>query len=219
MNVASNADGLRSEHRRREYFFDYNTVEQILLACAIFVCVAGVMFESDRFTESGPQASSAARYRWMRESITYFTIIVVLFSFVYYATVFASEVAGYTPKFLKKLFANKKSALESATELLQERKDTEVVMSMVNPAHAAYKGVSVDEHNRLLEEQRKQQDLIEKLAKQNSQARNGKGAFFARKLARRKKKQKKEFQHVQPQPEIELNAISPNANGDPITSV
>lgn len=33
----------------RDYFWDYNTVEMVLLACSILVCLAGVMFESDRF--------------------------------------------------------------------------------------------------------------------------------------------------------------------------
>ena len=32
--------------KQREYFFDYNTVEQVLLACAIFVSLAGVMLKA-----------------------------------------------------------------------------------------------------------------------------------------------------------------------------
>merc|ERR1712000_455662 len=34
-----------------EYFFDYNTVEAYLLACAILVCLAGIMYESGRFND------------------------------------------------------------------------------------------------------------------------------------------------------------------------
>jgi len=30
------------------YFWDYNTVELFLLGCAIFICVAGVMFQSGK---------------------------------------------------------------------------------------------------------------------------------------------------------------------------
>jgi len=33
----------------RDYFWDYNTVEAVLLSCSVLVCLAGVMFESDRF--------------------------------------------------------------------------------------------------------------------------------------------------------------------------
>ena len=31
------------------YFFDYNTVETVLLGCAVIVCLSGVMFENERF--------------------------------------------------------------------------------------------------------------------------------------------------------------------------
>jgi hypothetical protein len=40
---------LAEKHKKREYFWDFNTVEQVLLSCAILVCLSGVMFESDRF--------------------------------------------------------------------------------------------------------------------------------------------------------------------------
>jgi hypothetical protein len=88
--------------RKKEYFFDFNTVEQILLSCAIFVCLSGVMFESDRF-----QNDVSGRYNWQRDVLTFMTIAVIIFSLIYYASVFTSEIAGYTPKFVKKYFASK----------------------------------------------------------------------------------------------------------------
>jgi len=53
----------KERHKKREYFWDYNTVEQVLLSCGIFVCLAGVMFESDRFAsdEDGVDQPGKAR--------------------------------------------------------------------------------------------------------------------------------------------------------------
>ena len=34
-----------------DYFWDYNTIEATLLACAVFVCLSGVMFESSQFVD------------------------------------------------------------------------------------------------------------------------------------------------------------------------
>jgi hypothetical protein len=99
----------RKIRKQREYFFDYNTVEQVLLACSIFVCLAGVMFESDRFNESVNGALvEENRYAWQRDMITYATGAVVIFSFVYYFFVFTSEVFGFTPEVIKKCFGNRK---------------------------------------------------------------------------------------------------------------
>ena len=64
----------------REYFFDYNTVEQVLLSCAVLVCLAGVMFESDRF--QAEDASGALRYGWQRDVVTVLIIRFVVFLFV-----------------------------------------------------------------------------------------------------------------------------------------
>ena len=43
---------------KKQYFFDYNTVEQMLLASAILVCLAGIMFENERFEERMRRNSS-----------------------------------------------------------------------------------------------------------------------------------------------------------------
>ena len=59
------------------YFFDYNTVEQYLLASLILICLAGIMFESDRFgTDSAGQASNK-NFEWQRELITVMVFMVI----------------------------------------------------------------------------------------------------------------------------------------------
>ena len=35
----------------QKYFWNYNTIEATLLACAVFVCLAGIMFESSQFDD------------------------------------------------------------------------------------------------------------------------------------------------------------------------
>lgn len=69
-----------AKNQKREYFWDFNTVEQVLLSCAILVCLSGVMFESDRFSND-----TANRHKWQRETLTYAVIILVIFSLLYYS--------------------------------------------------------------------------------------------------------------------------------------
>ena len=95
--------------KAREYFWDYNTVEQVLLACAILVALAGVMFESDRF-----QNDISGAFLWQRELITYLTILVVIFSLAYYFVVFVFELYGKTPKCIAKLVGAAKGDGKSA---------------------------------------------------------------------------------------------------------
>jgi len=114
-----------------EYFFDYNTVELSLLFCAVLVCLAGIMFESDRFKETN--GSGTMRYAWQRDMVTYVVITIVLCSFVYLAIVITNEITGYTPACLRRACRNKQSALMSAASTIQDHKDDHIEMSIVNP--------------------------------------------------------------------------------------
>ena len=67
------------------YFWDYNTVELFLLGCAIFVCVSGVMFESQNF-------SSRSDLSGYMSALAGIVMTVIIFSLVYYGVVFFSEV-------------------------------------------------------------------------------------------------------------------------------
>merc|ERR1712178_407349 len=88
----------KKERKQHVYLWDYNTVEQVLLACAILVALAGVMFESDRFINDKTNA-----FAWQREMITYIIIIIVISSLVYYFVVFFSELYGKIPDWAQKL--------------------------------------------------------------------------------------------------------------------
>jgi len=127
--VKYGADGHMINHharagKSREYFWDYNTVEQMLLACLIFICVSGIMFESDRFQEGGTTA-----FLWQRDLITWLVICVLLFSIIYYCTVLISEIVGYIPKCFK-LFV--KQHYSNMTRTLHDDGDDEIDL-VVNP--------------------------------------------------------------------------------------
>merc|ERR1712065_21284 len=75
----------REEQEISAYFWDYNTVELFLLGCAIFVCVSGVMFESQSF-------DSRADLDSYMSALAGIVMFVIIFSLVYYGVVFLSEV-------------------------------------------------------------------------------------------------------------------------------
>ena len=55
-----------------DYFWNYNTVEMVLLFCAVLVVLAGVMFESGQL--------DSEYYQGQRDTITYITLTVIFFS-------------------------------------------------------------------------------------------------------------------------------------------
>jgi len=132
MKIASSST-MRSMNvqKKRQYFFDYNTVEQVLLACAILVCLTGVMFESDRFQDVKEGALLQDRYGWQRELITYSAICVVCFSLAYYFLVLISEIFGVAPKFLLHYFGNREKANNPSIAMV-ELSDDDIVLS-TNP--------------------------------------------------------------------------------------
>ena len=52
-------------------------------------------------------SSIISGYGWQRDALTFMTVAVILFSLIYYASVFASEIVGYTPACVKKYFASR----------------------------------------------------------------------------------------------------------------
>ena len=61
-----------------------NTVEMVLLGCAVLVNLAGVMFESNRF--------QSEHFNDQRDGVTIFIMMVIIASIVYYVTVVTSEI-------------------------------------------------------------------------------------------------------------------------------
>ena len=68
------------------YLFNYNTVESVLLACAVLICNFGIIFESEYM--QGKKA------RYQREFLATVTLCVVFGSLFYYFVVCWSEIIG-----------------------------------------------------------------------------------------------------------------------------
>ena len=79
-------------------------MEQTLLTSAILVCMAGIIFVSDGMKNQLQRSKNLCKV-----IIAYVVGGILAFSIVYYGVVFVSEVAGYTPKWLMKIFSDKKS--------------------------------------------------------------------------------------------------------------
>eukprot|EP00946_MAST-07B_sp_MAST-7B-sp1_P001358 g1358.t1 len=71
----------------QEYFFDYNTVELVLIGTAIVVCAAGIMFTSGRF-ENRPDL------QWQQDLIGTAVVILVVVSLLYYLIIVFVELVG-----------------------------------------------------------------------------------------------------------------------------
>jgi hypothetical protein len=188
-----------------QFFFDYNTVEQFLLFCAVLVCLAGVMFESDRFKET---VDGGLRYSWQRDMVTFFVAFIVMTSLLYILIVVLNELTGWTPPCIHACHKNKEDAMLSAAKTIQQQKDDHIEMSIVNPAMISEMGpqeramfeqqmadqqkrtkLAEDEKNALLLERRKLKGMV--AAQKRGNAKSG-----GKNRGARGKKAKKDFASV-----------------------
>ena len=112
LSVAAQRQSKRNE--TKDYYFDYNTVEQVLIASAIFLCLIAIMFESGQFYIIDPitgletlneDPSSKSFYT----AVLVFGGLVLFGSLTYYGVVFMAEVVGHVPGFIRSCCASKKS--------------------------------------------------------------------------------------------------------------
>ena len=86
--------------RNKDYYFDYNTVEQVLIMCSIILSLVAIMFESNQFYTTDP-VSGIQVLSTDPETRVYYTVILVMAaitligSMVYYFIVFLAEVVGH----------------------------------------------------------------------------------------------------------------------------
>merc|ERR1712072_1140151 len=122
-SLASAAEKLNNKpnHTIADYYFDYNTVEQVLLMCAIFLCLVAVMFESGQFYETDAITGISSLRTDDTTAAFYQTVVIIgglvlIGSLVYYFIVFLAEVVGHVPKWVRVLFASRKTRAEMHTE-------------------------------------------------------------------------------------------------------
>jgi hypothetical protein len=105
--------------RNKDYYFDYNTVEQVLIMCSIILSLVAIMFESNQFYTTDP-VSGIQVLSTDPETRVYYTVILVMAaitligSMVYYFIVFLAEVVGHVPDWVRKLCAGKRSHTQKA---------------------------------------------------------------------------------------------------------
>jgi hypothetical protein len=102
------------------FFWDYNTVEAVLLAAAVLISLAGVMFESDRFAQRND-------VNWQRDLITVCIFLIIFVTNGYYFLVFLSEVMQTTPKWVRNFCMGRKRLKAKEEDTVDI--DLEVMMS------------------------------------------------------------------------------------------
>jgi hypothetical protein len=76
----------RSITKSATFFVNYNKIEAIFLGCAIYVCLAGIMFSSGYFDNP--------YYAAQGDAIGILTLGIVIVSILYYAWVIGKEISG-----------------------------------------------------------------------------------------------------------------------------
>ena len=138
------------------FFWNYNTVEAVLLACAVLINLAGIMFESGRF--------DSEYYSTQRDFITVCVMIIVFFSLVYVPVAWTlvlacgadamcvcvwlcvPAISYFATVLLSEMYSTfcSKPKVETAKERRTRRASTmggEMdLVSMANPMQAANKG-------------------------------------------------------------------------------
>ena len=121
----ANEEGNAAE---KSFYFDYNTVECVLLASAILVCLSGIMFENERFKDRDD-------LMYQKDAITYIVIFVIFGSIFYYCVVFVAEVFAWHPKWLLRIFGSRK--MRKAIKAVKKSNDAPIDMDDVVMAHDA----------------------------------------------------------------------------------
>jgi hypothetical protein len=65
------------------WFFNYNTIEQIMIFCAVIVCLMGIMYQAN---------STTAFYPGALDGVTAVVMITIIFAIIYYFTVVITEM-------------------------------------------------------------------------------------------------------------------------------
>lgn len=116
-----------------DYYFDYNTVEQVLIMSSIFLCLVAIMFESGQFYELDRQTGLSVLKTDSSTQGFYTTVLIlgaiVLFgSLIYYGIVFVAEVIGHVPQWLRYTCANRKSRRLMLSQNASEDEDEQFEM-------------------------------------------------------------------------------------------
>ena len=147
-----------SELSTQEYFFDYNTVELVLLGVAIVICAAGIMFTSGQF-DSSDESSKVSQ-----DVIGTVVVLLIAVSILYYLLVVFVEVMGGTgcAKHLVGKLGRRDKAMEITKKLENSVAMGDVEMA-VNPMNKAKNSVDQHEMKRLKAQTKQTEESNKKL--------------------------------------------------------
>jgi Cu/Zn superoxide dismutase len=83
LKLGDSATAQRKRQAAVAYFWNYNTVESVLLCCAVLVTLAGVMFQSGKLEDDKSRS----------DSLAYAVLVIIISSLVYFFTVLTTEIA------------------------------------------------------------------------------------------------------------------------------
>ena len=166
----------RTERKARDYFFDYNTVESTLLACAILICLTGIMFESERLQRKDEATITQKNF------LTYTILIIIFGSLFYYFTVCFAEIcalngSNWLLRFLMQV--------NNKDQITQEDMDQGLEVA-TNPFHLRKHNQTEDSHKlleaKLAKERRKNKALEDRMVEEEKKSGGGKLATGMRNL-------------------------------------
>lgn len=176
----------------KNFFWDFNTVELYLLGCAIFVCISGIMFESENFSSTNGMKQSFLL-------LTFAVMMVIISSLIYFSVVFLSEVmttlgyntTGWFEMFMSKTY-KKKEELEVAQMELRNLETSDNPMNMVNSQSEEDKLRKEMEMAKLADENEKLMKQVSELKKKEQLQRMGSlGTMTPGKIQTQKKLKKR----------------------------
>jgi len=95
------------------YYFDYNTVEIILIGTSIFLALVAIMFQSGRFYYTDPE-TGIDTLSTDPSTVAFYNVVLVLAGLVlfggttYYMIVLVAEMLGRLPKWVLRCMADKR---------------------------------------------------------------------------------------------------------------
>jgi hypothetical protein len=149
----------------KNFFWDFNTVELYLLGCAIFVCISGVMFESESYSSNSGMKQSFLL-------LTFLVMMVIISSLLYFAVVFMSEVlttlgydtTGWFERFMSQNYKRRETVQEAQMEL-RNMETSDNPMMNANPQNEAEKLRKEMEMAKLADENEKLMKQVGELKK------------------------------------------------------
>jgi hypothetical protein len=162
-----------------DYIFNYNTVESVLLACAVLINLGGIMFSSGHLDNE--------YYAEQNEIIAWVMVMVVVFSMMYYGIVVTFELFGgfgllkWAKRVFSCCFRNDKDLLRGDREDEVEMgtfKETASFKMSSNPIHKSLPSkmdpvqvdpTSTSEYRNLMAENRALHHKIVRLQKEKQQ--------------------------------------------------